>query len=286
MHWTDHKALDPTLTALKWLLSLCLAYQAAVFTWLLLDAPVIVLPEANRSAVNAPQTSKYFDIAQYHLFGQADQVTEIQTEISAPETRLRLSLLGVFMAEPAINSSAIIAEQGRDGEFFKVGDRVQGRAKLSQVYEDKVILDNSGKLETLTFEDATPSNTGIVSQAAKPFDSRNNRSKPNKDFNKTIRNIRTPEQFVDMAKEQLEDPQQALDNLGLKATGDGYELTPSANMLMGLGMKPGDKIISVNGNQLGDPEQDKILIDEVYASGNAVIVIERGSQRLTINHTF
>lgn len=286
MHWTEHKALDPTLTALKWLLSLCLAYQAAVFTWLLLDAPVIVLPEASRSASSSEQTAKYYDIAQFHLFGQADEIADVQTEISAPETRLRLSLLGVFMAEPAIHSSAIIAEQGRDGEFFKVGDRVQGRAKLSQVYEDKVILDNSGKLETLTFEDAAKSASGIVSQPSKPVASSNNRPKPSKDFNKTIRSIRTPEQFVDMAKEQLEDPQQALNNLGLKATGDGYELTPSANMLMGLGMKPGDKIISVNGNQLGDPEQDKILIDEVYASGNAVIVIERGSQRLTINHTF
>ena len=51
-------------------------------------------------------------------------------------------------------------------------------------------------------------------------------------------------------------------------------------------MKPGDKLISVNGNPLGDPQQDKALIDEVYASGNASVVIERGSRRMTINHSF
>ena len=57
-------------------------------------------------------------------------------------------------------------------------------------------------------------------------------------------------------------------------------------MLMSIGMKPGDKLISVNGYQLGNPEQDKSIIDEVYASGSARIVIERGSRRMTINHAF
>ena len=101
-----------------------------------------------------------------------------------------------------------------------------------------------------------------------------------------MRGIRTAEQFVGFAKEQLEDPQQAMENLGLQATGDGYMLTPSSTMLMGIGMKPGDKIISVNGHSLGDPAQDKTIIDEVYASGSASIVIERGSRRMTINHAF
>ncbi len=111
-------------------------------------------------------------------------------------------------------------------------------------------------------------------------------SKKRKNFKRELKGIKTAEQFVDFAKDQLTDPEQALNNLGLKASDNGYVLESSTSMLSRIGMKPGDKLISVNGNTLGDPEQDKLLIDEVYAAGSAKIVIERGSRRMTINHSF
>ena len=288
MHWSDHKAVGPSITLVKWVLSLCLAYQAAVLTWLVLDSPVLVLPEASKGQSVHAQNKELHDMASWNIFGKADEAPVVQQEeINAPKTRLRLVLMGVFVTSVKADGSAIIAEQGREGEFFKVGDRVQGRARLSQVYSNKVILDNSGKLETLTFEDAAKLMKGITSQdkvARKP--KKTNKKKSARDFKRQLRGIKTPEKFVDFAKDQLEDPQQALDNMGLRSSGDGYILTPSATMLMSLGMKAGDKIISINGNSLGDPAQDKSIIDEVYSSGNASIVIERGSRRMTINHSF
>lgn len=284
LHWTEHKAIDPILLVFKWVLGLTISYQAAVFTWMVLDQPTLVLPEPSKSPAKQAQAMEKQDIASWSLFGEADQVdTSQKEEINAPKTRLRLSLMGVFVAANEKQSSAIIAEQGREGEFFKVGDRVQGRARLSQVYEDKVILDNSGKLETLTFEDAAKLAGSIVAQEKKaPKKTKKNRGS----FKNQLKGIRTAEQFVDFAKGQLEDPEQALKNLGLKASGNGYVLEGGTSMLTRIGMKPGDKLISVNGNTLGDPEQDKLLIDDVYASGAAKIVIERGSRRMTINHSF
>lgn len=293
VHWTEHKAVDPSLGVIKWLLSFAIAYQAAVMTWAIIDSPKLVLPEASKGQSAATNTGgQSYDMASWHLFGEANEVVpDVQEEINAPKTRLRLVLLGVFVATDKTQSSAIISEQGRDGEFFKVGDRVQGRTRLSQVYEDKVILDNSGKLETLTFEDGNKLGAGIT-QTANPKKTTNKAkpkkptSKSSRDFKRAIRKIKTPDEFVDFAKDQLQDPQQAMKNMGLKSAGNGYVLTNSATMLMSIGMKPGDKIISVNGHSLGDPEQDKTLIDEVRASGNASIVIERGSRRMTINHSF
>ena len=295
VHWSEHKAINPSITLLKWVLSLCLAYQAAVFTWVLVERPTLVLPEPAMGEASQVLDHKKYDMAAWDLFGKADQAQAVEREeIDAPKTRLRLALMGVFMAANQQDSSAIIAEQGREGKFFKVGDRVQGRARLSQVYSDKVILDNSGKLETLTFEDAAKLMKGISSQKRKTSNkvktpksaNKKSRKKEKAAFKRKMRGIRTPEQFVDMAKMQLEDPEQAMQNMGLSSTGDGYVLTPSATMLMTLGMRAGDKLISVNGHQLGDPTQDKDIIDEVYASGNARIVIERGSRRMTINHSF
>lgn len=289
MHWSEHKAVEPSITLVKWVLSLCLAYQGAVLTWLVLDSPVLVLPEATQGKVSQAQKAQLHDMASWNIFGKADEAPVVQQEeINAPKTRLRLVLMGVFVSNPKDNGSAIIAEQGREGEFFKVGDRVQGRARLSQVYNDKVILDNSGKLETLTFEDAEKLMKGITSadKTAKKPSSSEKKNNTARNFKRQLRGIKSPEKFVDFAKEQLEDPEQAMKNMGLQAAGDGYLLTPSATMLMSLGMKAGDKIISVNGNSLGDPAQDKTIIDEVYSSGNASIVIERGSRRMTINHSF
>ncbi len=289
MHWSEHKAVEPSITLVKWVLSLCLAYQVAVLTWLVLDSPVLVLPEASKGKASQAQQAQLHDMASWDIFGKADEAPLAQQEeIDAPKTRLRLALMGVFVSNPKENGSAIIAEQGREGEFFKVGDRVQGRARLSQVYSDKVILDNSGKLETLTFEDAAKLMKGITSAAKTPkklsSSKKNNNSA--RSFKRQLRGIKTPEKFVNFAKEQLEDPVQAMKNMGLQSSGDGYVLTSSATMLMSLGMKAGDKIISVNGNSLGDPAQDKTIIDEVYSSGNASIVVERGSRRMTINHSF
>lgn len=287
VHWSEHKAVDPSLMILKWLLSFVLAYQAAVLTWAIIDSPQLVLPEPSKAGGQSVMSAKSHDMAAWHLFGKADEVVQdVQEEINAPKTRLRLLLMGVFVAGNKTESSAIIAEQGRDGEFFKVGDRVQGRTRLSQVYEDKVILDNSGKLETLTFEEENKLSAGITQSAAKPVKPKTNKKRKSGSFKKSLRKIKTPDQFVDFAKDQLQDPAQAMKDIGLKSAGDGYVLTNSATMLMSLGMKPGDKIISVNGHSLGDPEQDKSIIDEVHASGNASIVIERGSRRMTINHSF
>jgi general secretion pathway protein C len=285
-HWSEYKAVDPILLIVKWLLAFSIAYYSATLTWMLIDRPTLVLQEPSSSVTLDSAVAQNHDIAAWHLFGKPDQVvTTSAKEINAPKTRLRLSLMGVFVASNVTLSSAIIAEQGREGEFFKVGDRVQGRARLSQVYENKVILDNSGKLETLTFDDSAKLAGSIVSKSPVKKTKKKVAKSP-RAFKQQLRGIRTPEQFVDFAKEQLTDPAQAMKNMGLKATQGGYLLESSASMLARIGMKSGDKLISVNGNTLGDPEQDKLLIDDVYASGSASIVIERGSRRMTINHSF
>ncbi|GAA6135148.1 type II secretion system protein GspC [Oceaniserpentilla sp. 4NH20-0058] len=286
MHWTEHKAFQPSITIAKWILSLCVSYQLAVLTWLMIDRPVVVLPEPTQAQSEMAAMPQSYGLAKLDLFGSATQAPSApQEEINAPKTRLRLLLMGVFVAAEKTQSSAIIAEQGRDGEFFRVGDRVQGRALLSQVYEDKVIIDNNGKFETLTFEESQKALQGITANKA-PVKPSKKPAVNRKEFRKELMQVRTADQFVNFARQQLQNPQQAMKNLGVEPTDGGYIVSRSATMLLSIGMKPGDKLISVNGNQLGDPEQDRNLIDEVYASGNASLVVERGSRRMTINHSF
>lgn len=285
-HWSEHKTLIRSLAAFCWALVFVIAYQSASFTWQVVDRPVLVLPAAKEHADGQVQQNTQQDIAAWDLFGSYDESAAQLNVEAAPETRLRLVLLGVFTSRDPQSSSAIIAETGREGEFFRVGDRVQGRTTLASVYEDKVVLDTNGKLETLTFEDISGGVPAFTENTAARRDASSKRP-PSGNFNERLQNVNNPEDFVAFAKDQLEgDPQQALNNVGLKMAGDGYEVTENASMLTGMGMKPGDKIISVNGHSLGNPDADKNLIDEVYDSGAARIEVERGGSRFTINHSF
>jgi len=56
--------------------------------------------------------------------------------------------------------------------------------------------------------------------------------------------------------------------------------------LLSVGVKPSDKVISINGRPLTDFKADEVLIDELFKAGSFQIVFERGSRRITINHSF
>ena len=120
MHWTEHKAFQPSITAAKWILGLCVSYQLAVLTWLIIDQPVVVLPPPAQGQSEVSDLPQSYGLAQLDIFGSASAAPLApQQEIDAPKTRLRLLLMGVFVATDKTQSSAIISEQGRDGEFLK-----------------------------------------------------------------------------------------------------------------------------------------------------------------------
>ena len=71
--------------------------------------------------------------------------------VAAPETRLNLELQGVFTNNNPDLSSAIIAERGKNGELFAIGDRVPGNALLHAVEQDHVLIKRGSRLEKLLF---------------------------------------------------------------------------------------------------------------------------------------
>jgi len=51
-------------------------------------------------------------------------------------------------------------------------------------------------------------------------------------------------------------------------------------------MKPGDVLLSINGQQLGDASSDQALLDQVMQEGRAQIEVQRGNSRFMINQSF
>ncbi len=95
-----------------------------------------------------------------HLFGMAGAKPVEETKAvatDAPETKLNLTLAGVFAYTPQKLAIAIISSGGRDETVYGIGDKIVGSATLKAVYADRVIIENRGREETLKLpEDVAP----------------------------------------------------------------------------------------------------------------------------------
>ena len=276
----------PVLISGKIALTLLLAWQSAHLTWQVVAPEPLVLRAPSKAS--GPQNDAAGPVlAQYHLFGEATAVPVevVSKEVDAPDTRLRLELLGVTKASRQEASSAIIAPKGGEGEFYRVGDAVQGRTRLAGVYEDKVILDTNGKLETLKFEEVSSSGVEARSVAAKPDNDEPRVSGGS--LRDRFKGVRNPTEFMNLVTEEASnDPEGALAQMGLKAVGagEGYEVQ-AGSVLSALQLQPGDIVLSVNGQALGDPASDQQILQQVGSEGNARIEVQRGNSRFVVNHS-
>jgi len=273
------------LIAGKFTFTLLIASQLAVFSWMILSPKTLVLAEPSRAKGAASLQQGQGSIADWHIFGDAAvETVVVPKEVNAPKTRLRLELLGVMAASNAKNSSAIIAPKGGAGENYRVGDVVQGRTKLAAVHQDKVILESNGKLETLKFDLARKQG---IQKSAKP--TRAQRKTQNRGTLKDrFKKVRNAADAVTLLRDEVaNNPAGALKQLGLETAenGSGYKISNSGSMLTQLGLQPGDVILSVNGQTLGNLDDDQLLLEQVTNSGQARLEIQRGNRRFVVNHT-
>lgn len=291
--------VDQTVELLPWqrwvkriamlCLTLLMAWLLAKVFWLLVAPEPIRLPAisgAKQSQVGVTASS-----APFAIFGEpgAEVVAQPKRQTNAPVTRLRLELLGVNHSSVDQLSSAIIAPKGGKGEYYRLGDVVQGRTKLSGVYADRVILDNAGKLETLKFDETKSASRGV--QRTAPRSTSNALAESDQDkvslLKNRFRQVRSPEEFVSIAGSvAMEEPELVLSSLGLnpEGSGQGYSVK-SGSILLKAGMQRGDKLLSINGQRLGDTSADKVLFEQVLGSGRAQIEVQRGNKRFTINQS-
>jgi general secretion pathway protein C len=258
--------------------------QLAIFTWMILSPSTLVLSEPSR-AKGAAMVAQNQSIADMHIFGDAAvEVIDVPKDVNAPKTRLRLELLGVMAASFAENSSAIIAPKGGAGENYRIGDVVQGRTKLAAVQQDQVILDSNGKLEALKFD--LDRKEGIQQSGIPTRGQR--RAQSAGSLREKFKQVRNASDAVNLLRNEVAiNPAGALKQLGLviSENGSGYKVSNSGSMLTQLGLEPGDVIFSVNGQTLGNLEDDQMLLDQVTNSGQARLEIQRGNRRFVVNHS-
>lgn len=221
-----------------------------------------------------------------HLFGQPTDEVAPKTEQLA-DTRLSLVLNGVFVADEADASTALIAQQSREPRLYRIADRLPGNARLEAVHRDRVVISRGGVRELLRFEQgrqmirpgtgtpqanarrAKPSRTarGAASGAETKT-----RSRPRPDAGNLV------ERTLAKHRDEIErDPRKFVESLGLTASETGgYVLGTFADNDAGL--QPGDRLLSVNGRPVGNPDEDRRQLERIVAGGSVDIQIQRGEQ--------
>ena len=292
-------------TPAKWLIVLGMAYSLAG-TVLFVAAPREAASVQPRNTVEKVSRddrpgADLESIVGANLFGLAgarpSEAAAAAASASLVDTRLPLVLHGVFVAETPEASTAILARKGRSEELYHIGDSVPGNATLDAVFLDHVLLRRGRSLERLAFP-KSDGNIAIPSPRAEPaqagsLDARallaQSGSPPSRMPAGRIATERSPEEMAEKYREKLKvDPRGALGELGLTPVGGdgpaGYRLDRLAQSpyLRQTGLRPGDVILSINGQPLGDVEHDRLELDNVLERGSARLEVQRGERRFFI----
>ncbi len=110
---------------------------------------------SNNQSTNVGSSVNLTELQNGQLFGQYQEqqkVVEKPKVQDAPKSQLNVVLVGVVTSTNPNKSLAVIANRGKQ-ETYGIGEVIEGtRAKLYQVQQDRVIVDNSGRNETVMLE--------------------------------------------------------------------------------------------------------------------------------------
>lgn len=292
--FNDHSRKVATATSILLivLMSLTVAHTVLFFIETM-TRPVIILDSttASSSAITQPT----FKVSSLELFGRLEVANTLPQALDAPETKLNLELQGIFIAQDAKLSTAIVAQKNKTGELFAIGDKLPGNATLAAVFEDHVLIRRGTRVEKLLFSDSkfqfvsdrsrastSPRPGGGISDTTRSHlgSAKNSISDKNESNNNSINN--SP---VNTYQEKLRsDLQGTLSKAGITpvSTGEsnGYKVGADAQgAIKQAGLQPGDVILSINGKPVGVASNDSALMAQVMASSRVRVEVRRGARR-------
>lgn len=208
-------------------------------------------------AVGAPSMQEIAkDAARQHIFGIAGS-TAVKPVVRTAEpeiSKLNLSLVGVYSAQPMDRALAIISANGKPEEVFRVGETITGRATLQEVQPTQIVIDNGGRREIVKLPEkvaSTGRSTGLENlpgATVQPQAQGNN--------NAPIELPDSPKAIRDTLAQNPAMLNKLVSAVPYRENGRilGYRLTPkqSGGLLEANGILPGDVVTRVNGIALAN----------------------------------
>lgn len=274
--WAD---MLPQIVTLA--LIVMVAHKVAEMTWRFIPDP----PEqAIYTQQNLPGTTETSmlqsaeqlaaQIAGLHLFGEAGAAkSAVKEEVNkkAPETRLKLTLHGVFVDPDPKAGAAIIGKAGAKQDYYKVGGNVMSGVKLHAVYSDRVVLLRDGQSEVLKFP-----------KTIKPVSIPSGGPEFQRTQSTSAQSLR---EYRDIFKNE---PLKVFEHVRFVPvrsgkTVKGYRVLPQKNRKLynKLGIRPSDLVTSVNGVALNDDKQALQLIEQLKdADQISLEIVRRGKTQM------
>lgn len=258
------------------------AWILGQLAWFIEPAEQSITPwKAQASSSSRPQsTLDISSLQKSHLFGEYNaetpQVIEQPVIQDAPKTRLNLVLVGAVASSDPKRSLAVIANRGKQATYG-ISEEIEGtRAKLKAVLVDRVIIDNSGRDETLMLEGLEYKRLS-VSAPAKPRASASVRGN----------NPGSAEEKLEEIKATItKDPQQIFQYVRLsqvKRDGSviGYRVSPGKDpeLFKSVGLQSGDIATQLNGQDLTDPAAMGSIFRSISDLTELNLVVERDGQQ-------
>lgn len=306
MHWSVVNIRPELLAKLALpvnvLLVLLLSYELARLSWRL-----IPLPPPPLAAQHAPRpgaapagpgvalpVTDHGQVADWHLFGEPSREAPPPPPppVAAPETRLNLTLMGVFFAENGGRPMALIEGAG-DKLAYAPGEELHGAAAgviLQEVHKDKVVLSRNGRLETLSLPKSGESLAGsgpaplpgldgsaplgMAPEAAEPPGSVIDASAIAGRFREAA--VTQPEALQDLA---------FIDPYVENGQFVGFRLRPGRDrrLLRQLGLRGGDVLTEVNGTRLDDPAKGFAVLQELFGAEQVDVRILRNGTEIPMS---
>lgn len=274
--------------AFSLVLVLVIAWLAAQLTWLLWPKPAANNPlPANMAVANQQANAPQLDnLLSAHLFGQYQAKTEVvaapvQNVTDAPKTNLNLKLTGVVATKNKPEQGTAVIESNGVEQVYGVDEQIEGTsASLKQVLDDRVLLQVSGRFETLMLDGLEYQQLSAENAAY------------NADGLQEVQAVPEPMEYspaqqdiAAMRREMLAEPAKLFDYIRITPrhrNGQmyGYALTPGKDpeLFARMGLMPNDVAIEINGVRLDDMQQAYGLINELREAKEASIKVERDGE--------
>jgi general secretion pathway protein C len=258
-------------------LAVLLGSTVADLVWSLFPVPESARWQPPPADANARRPQHVVDIdaiISAAVFGRYE--APVESAVTAPETPLNLTLMGILAADRERDSRALIAAQGGDEKAYAIGDDISRGVTLQAIFPDRVVLSRNGRLETLSLDREKAAAAGVAAAPAE---------EP-----ATTTNSATAQQLAQIRDDVLQGRAKAEDYVRLQpsnvaGTLKGYRVYPGKDraVFTAAGLRPGDLVTSVNGVQLDDPAKALQVLGDLGQANQVNLVVDRGGQSQNIS---
>lgn len=286
------------------LLALLLAWLLSRLTWQVLELwqssdqqPGVIDPIEGEAI---PKQRSMFDWNSMPLFGKHDEkaVAVAAPEVAKPKVpkgalkNLKLTVLGIVSSTEVENSYVVIKHDGetkvlRHGEDIKDGINIKAIEAKSFTATDGA-ADREFQLEMLAKDTGSPGTMRRPAREAPSSNSSDGNTLPPVNFRVT--NPRVKENIENYREILAENPMELLGKIRTQAVPRngqtyGFRLYPGTDrsLMTGVGLRPGDILLSVNDTSVTDLSQLENIIDSLSEASAVTLSIERGGKLRDIN---